>query len=195
MSANEAGLQVFPLTPDRWEDLERLFGPRGADGGCWCMFFRLPNKQFTAQQGEENRQAFQQLVENGPEPGLIAYVNQVPVGWVAIAPREEYGRLARSRILKAVDDAEVWSVVCFFIDKSYRKQGMSTHLLKAAVDFAAQRGAKIIEGYPVDLTGRTYPDAFAYHGTLSSFQAAGFVEVERRAPTRPIMRYTISEKE
>jgi GNAT superfamily N-acetyltransferase len=197
MSASEGwlNLEIHPLTSERWDDLELLFGSHGADGGCWCMFFRLPHKQFTAQQGDENRAAFKHLVEDGPAPGLIAYVEGNPAGWVAVAPRGEYGRLSRSRILKPLDQQEVWSVVCFFIGKAYRKRGVSTQLLKAAVIFAAERGAKIIEGYPVDLTDRQYPDAFAYHGTLSSFLEAGFVEVARRSPTRPMMRYLISEKE
>lgn len=194
MSTSEVELEILPLTPDRWEDLEKLFGPRGADGGCWCMFFRLPHRQFTEQQGEANRAAFKQIVEEGTEPGLIAYAGGKPVGWVAVAPRAEYGRLARSRVLRPLDQEDVWSVVCFFVDKAYRKQGISTCLLKAAVGFAAQHGAKIVEGYPVDLSDRTYPDAFAYHGTASSFLEAGFVEVARRSPTRPMMRYSISER-
>ncbi|NMC53139.1 MAG: GNAT family N-acetyltransferase [Chloroflexi bacterium] len=195
-SENEQGLEIVPLTPERWADLERLFGPHGADSGCWCMFFRLPYKQFDQQRGEANRKAFQQIVESGTEPGLIAYVGGTPAGWVAVAPRAEYGRVCRSRILKPVDDREgVWSVVCFFIDKAYRKQGLSTRLLKAAVQFAAGKGAQVVEGYPVDLTGRVSDDASAYHGTLSSFVDAGFVEVARRSPARPVMRYWISEKE
>lgn len=195
-SANEPALKIVPLTPERWGDLERLFGPHGADSGCWCMFFRLPYTQFDQQRGEANRKAFQQIVASGCEPGLIAYVGGAPAGWVAVAPRTEYGRVCRSRILKPVDDCDgVWSVVCFYIDKTFRKQGLSTDLLKAAVQFAAGKGAQVVEGYPVDLSGRVSDDASAYHGTLSSFVEAGFVEVARRSPARPVMRYLISEKE
>jgi GNAT superfamily N-acetyltransferase len=176
-----------PLTPDRWADLERLFGPRGACAGCWCMWWRLNRAQWNRGKGEGNRKAFRRLVRSGAEPGVLAYADGKPVGWCAIAPREQYPRLDGSRILKPVDDQPVSSVTCFFIARGFRHRGLSTELLRAAVDFARARGAKMVEGYPHDPKKAT-ADVFVFTGLASAFRKAGFKEVARRAQTRPIMR-------
>jgi len=191
MTAN-ADYMFHSLTPDRWPDLERLFGPRGAVGGCWCMTMRLTRSEYERQKGEGNREAFRGIVEAGP-PGVLAYAGDEPVGWCAVGPRTDYGLLARSRVLAPVDDAPVWSVTCFFIAKDCRRQGLSLQLLNAAVEFAASRGATVVEGYPVDPRQDNYPPAFAHTGLASTFLAAGFSEVARRSGTRPIMRLTISD--
>jgi GNAT superfamily N-acetyltransferase len=183
-------LAIHPVTPARWADLEALFGPRGACAGCWCMYWRLPRKQFNAQSGAGNRQALQALIEAGETPGLLAYAGEQPIGWCAIAPRSAYPPLARSRILKPVDDQPVWSVVCFFVARSFRRQGVTVELLKAAVAYARSQGAQIVEGYPVEPAQSKAPDTFVYYGLASAFRQAGFVEIARRSPTRPIMRYT-----
>jgi len=175
------------LTPERWPDLERLFGPRGACAGCWCMWWRLSRPEWNRGKGEGNRKAFRKLVRSGAEPGVLAYADGEPVGWCAIAPRKQYPRLNSSRILKPVDDQPVWSVTCFYIARGFRHQGLSTALLKAAVDFACARGAKIVEGYPHDAKKAT-ADVFVYTGLASAFRKAGFKEVARRSKTRPIMR-------
>jgi GNAT superfamily N-acetyltransferase len=192
---SRAPLEVdcHPLSADRWQDLEMLFGPRGACGGCWCMYWRLPRAQFTAQKGEGTKQAFQHVVESGEIVGLLAYVKGQPVGWCAIAPRESYPVLARSRILKRVDEVPVWSVVCFFVSKGYRGQGLTTALLRAAVDYAGQQGARVIEGYPIAPKNPRVPAVFAWTGLASAFRQAGFVEVLRRSETRPIMRYVVTQ--
>ena len=170
-----------------------LFGPRGACGGCWCMYWRLPRAQFTAQKGEGTKQALQHVVARGEIVGLLAYAKGQPVGWCAIAPRESYPVLARSRILKRVDEAPVWSVVCFFVSKGFRGQGLTTTLLRAAVDYARQQGARIIEGYPIEPKNPRVPAVFASTGLASAFRQAGFVEVLRRSETRPIMRYVVTQ--
>jgi GNAT superfamily N-acetyltransferase len=185
---------IRPVTPERWAELEQLFGPRGATGGCWCMWFRLKRAEFEKRKGEANRRAFKGIVERGEVPGLLAYESGEPVGWCAVAPRENYTLLENSRILKRVDEQPVWSVVCFFIAKSHRQKGLTTALLKAAVAFAAKRGARIVEGYPVDPGESRIPAAFAYHGLAAAFRAAGFKEVARRSPTRPIMRYFVGSR-
>jgi GNAT superfamily N-acetyltransferase len=192
-STPRAPLEVdcHPLSADRWQDLERLFGPRGATGGCWCMYWRLPRKQFTTHKGEGNKRAFQQLVESGEIVGVLAYAEGQPVGWCAIAPRERYPVLERSRILKRVDAVPVWSVVCFFVSKAFRGQRITTTLLRAAIDYAKQRGAGVIEGYPIEPKNPRMPDVFAWTGLASAFRQAGFVEVLRRSETRPIMRYVV----
>lgn len=185
-------VECHPLTADRWQDLEQLFGPRGATGGCWCMYWRLPRTQFAAHKGEGTKQAFRHLVESGDIVGLLAYAKGEPVGWCAIAPRESYPVLERSRILKRTDAAPVWSVVCFFVSKSFRGKGLTPVLLRAAVDYAAHHGAQIVEGYPVDPKTPRIPAVFAWTGLASAFRQAGFVEVLRRSETRPIMRYVVN---
>ena len=130
--------ECHPLTLDRWGDLEALFGPRGACGGCWCMYWRRTRSVFEAGKGAGNKRAFKRLVRADACPGLIAYVDGQPAGWVALAPREDYSALARSRILKLVDDESVWSVSCFFVGKAHRRKGVSMRLLKSAVQFAVR---------------------------------------------------------
>lgn len=187
-----AEVECHPLSADRWRDLETLFGPRGATGGCWCMYWRLPRAQFSVQKGEGTKQAFQQLVESGAIVGLLAYAKGQPVGWCAIAPRESYPVLERSRILQRVDGAPVWSVVCFFVSRAFRGRGLTTILLRAAIDYARQHGARVIEGYPVEPKNPRMPAVFAWTGLASAFRQAGFEEVLRRSDTRPIMRYIVN---
>ena len=188
---NSLAITVKPLTPERWPDLERLFGKTGACGGCWCMWWRSSHADFERRKGASNKRSFKRIVQSGDVPGLIAYHGREPVGWCAVQPREVFPRLDRSRILKRIDDEPVWSVVCLFIAKGHRRSGVSRTLLEAAVKHAGRQGARIVEGYPVEPKKDTMPDAFAWTGIVSSFKAAGFVEVERRSPTRPIMRYSI----
>ncbi len=123
--------------------------------------------------------------------GLLAYDGDEPVGWCAVAPRDEFSSLNRSRVLKRVDDQPVWSVVCFFVKRSHRHQGLTVRLLKTAIDFAAEHGASIVEGYPIEPRKPEMPPVFAFTGLASAFLEAGFVEVARRSETRPIMRYAI----
>jgi GNAT superfamily N-acetyltransferase len=181
-------LEFRPLTPDRWGDFEALFGARGACGGCWCMFFRLTRTEFERGKGDGNRAAMKALVDGGEVPGILAYSAGEPVGWCAVAPRERYGALARSRVLAPLDASPVWSVVCFFVARPFRRQGVSERLLRAACDWAASRGAETVEGYPTEPKKASMPDVFAYMGLPSAFARAGFNEVARRSPQRPILR-------
>ena len=183
-----SNLEFHPLTPERWVDLEKLFGERGACGGCWCMFWRLAHSDFVRQRGEMNRKAFRSLVDSGSVPGILAYVGGQPVGWCSIAPRETFPRLENSRVLKPIDNEPVWSLVCFFVAKPFRRKGMSVKLLEAAVEYVRRQGGKIIEGYPFDHQKDGTPDPFVYTGLASAFRKAGFVEVARRSKTRPVMR-------
>lgn len=182
-----------PLEPSTWADFEALFGPRGACAGCWCMFFRLKRKEWTAGQGEGNRRAMKALVGSGGRPGILAYAGGKAVGWVAVAPRADYPVLAGSRVLKPVDDTPVWSVVCFFIEKAHRGRGLMAALLEEAARFSASRGAKILEGYPVEPKKEKAPAVFMYTGIASAFRKAGFKEVARRSPTRPVMRRFLAD--
>ena len=182
-------LTFKPLTESEWNSFETLFGEKGACAGCWCMYWRISRKEFESNRSPDNKRLMKGLVKKGSMPGIIAFEEGKPVGWCAFAPRSEYVRLANSRILKPVDDKEVWSVSCFFIEKGSRGKGVATELLKAAAEEAKRMGADLLEGYPVDPEeGKRYPPAFAWHGLAAIFVAAGFREVERRSPSRPIMR-------
>ena len=183
-----------PLTPDRWGDFEVLFGERGACGGCWCMLWRLSRSAFEQNKGAGNRALMKELVDGGAAPGLLGYAGDEPVGWCAVAPREEYVALERSRVLRRVDEAPVWSVSCLFVRKDFRRQGVSVRLLKAAVDHVREQGGKVVEGYPVEPRKDDMPAAFAWTGLASAFLAAGFTECARRSDTRPIMRLVIGKK-
>ncbi len=190
-------LQIHPATADRWADLEALFGPRGAYSGCWCMFWRLPNAEFNKINGEGAKAALKALTEKPLAPGMLAYADGQPVGWCSIAPREHYLGLERSRNFKRLDDQPVWSVVCFFVHKKFRRQSVMAALLRGAVAYAKEHGAKIIEGYPTNmhhplLEGKQLHRFHGYMGIADVFRAAGFVEVGQAAEgTQLVMRYTL----
>lgn len=180
-------VEIHPLTPERWPDLEQLFGPRGAYGGCWCMWNRLSNREFEAASDDEKHEMLRAIVADRV-PGLLAYQDGLPVGWVSLGPREEFGRIQRSRVTKPVDDVPVWSIVCFVIDRHHRGTGVGTALLNAATEYAREHGAVAIEGYPVEPRNDRMPDIYAWMGLASMFEAAGFTEIARRSETRPLFR-------
>lgn len=184
-------LRYHPVTPEQWKDFEALFGERGACGGCWCMWWRLKRSDFEIQKGDGNKRAMRKIIKSGEIPGLLAYKDGQPIAWCSVAPREEFSVLERSRILKRVDDKPVWSIVCFFVAKPFRRSGVTVKILEAAVQYAKEQGAKIVEGYPVEPRQEKTADVFAYTGLASAFRKAGFKEVARRSETRPIMRYFI----
>jgi GNAT superfamily N-acetyltransferase len=185
------GLDVRPVTPERWGDLAELAGERGFTSGCWCMWWRVTSKEFDERHGTGLRGDLHRLVDEGPEPGLLAYVDGVPAGWVAVAPRDEYPRLDRSPKLRRLDDRPVWSITCFTIDRRHRRRGVAAVLLDAAVDFAQERGAEVVEAYPIDTAGAKRSSAELYTGTLAMFERAGFEEVARRGG-RPIVRRAVA---
>jgi GNAT superfamily N-acetyltransferase len=186
-TARALALRCVPATADRWDDLEELFGSRGACGGCWCMAWRKRKKDFDAGKYEVNRRALKKLTASKVPPGVLLYSGDEVVGWCSIAPRTEFVRLEASRVLAPVDDKPVWSVSCFFVKKGFRNQGLSVELLNGAMEFARKHGAKIIEGYPNDLTD-TLPDAFVWTGLMGSYKRAGFKEAVRRSAAKPIVR-------
>ena len=188
------GLKFSTVNVDRWSDFERLFGPRGACGGCWCMLWRLPRKTFEAQKGLGNKKAMRAIIASGEVPGILAYDAHNAIGWCAVAPRGHYSALGRSRILKPVDERPCWSIACLFIEKTYRRQGVSVALLKAAASYAKSQGAELLEGYPVEpKADKAIPPAFAWTGVSNAYLRAGFKEVARRSPTRPIMRLELEK--
>ncbi|MFC7044378.1 GNAT family N-acetyltransferase [Halobacteriaceae archaeon GCM10025711] len=183
------------MTSDRWSDLEALFGENGACAGCWCQYWRKPAAAFEADAGADNRASLRRQVEAGPEPGLLAYHDDDPIGWCSVEPRERFPRLANSRILARIDDEPVWSVVCFYVTGEYRGRGVSVALLEAVKSHVDDRGGHIIEGYPTEAGDDHKSPAFVWTGLAEAFERAGFVEVERRSATRPIMRYVLDEAE
>ena len=171
-----AAVEIVPLTPDRWDDVAALFGEGGDPKTCWCMFWRVRSKNWAFANAAEARDGLHALVDAGsdPAPGLLAYADGRPVGWVSVAPREDYDRLTASRVRPRLDDVPVWSIVCFVVSRTVRGQGLTTRLLDAAIDYARAHGAPGLEAYPVDPGDGQIPAALAYTGLLSTFTAAGF---------------------
>ena len=186
-------LHIEPLTAERWPDLETVFRGKGCAiaRGCWCMAYRhsgaAPKPARGATRAETWRRALKKRVDAGEVPGLIGYVDNEPVGWVSVAPREHYARLQRSPVMKPVDDQPVWSIVCFVVPAPHRGRGIARALLDGAIAYAKKRGVKLLEAYPVDKPGRQNDDSM-WFGAKSMFDAAGFHEVARRKPTRPVVR-------
>ena len=157
------------------------------------MWWRLTRSQFERQKGSKNKAALKKIVRSGQVPGIIAYAQGKPIAWCSVGPREVYPALERSRTLRRVDDKPVWSIVCLFVAKPFRDQGVSIEIIKAAVEYAKKSGAKIVEGYPKEPKKGRWPDAFVWTGHVSAFKKAGFVEVQRGSPARPIMRYFVEK--
>lgn len=180
---------VTALTDTSWHQLETLFGERGACAGCWCTYFRQSAKEFKANQYEPNRKMMHGIVSSGEIPGLIGLVDGQPVAWIAIAPREATPRLEKSRVAARFDETPVWSITCLFVEKGFRRKGISVRMIDAASAYAFAQGAPAVEAYPIDMKpGESQPDAFVYHGLASAFRKAGFTELARRSAKRPLMR-------
>lgn len=190
-------LDVRPASPERWPDLVELFGEPGVGGGCWCMFWRLAKRSdYEEGKGEGNRCALRELVLAGTEPGLVGYLGDLAVGWCAVAPREEYPGLLRSPSRRPRDDdGSVWSITCVYVTRSHRREGHSLRLVRSAIDFARDRGSRILEAYPVPPKPGVRSTNYAFTGFESTFEEAGFEVHERRFPTRPIMRFDLSSHE
>ncbi len=182
-------LKCFPVDISRWKDFKELFGEKGACGGCWCMAWRLQAKEFEKRKGAINKRSMKEIIDNKELPGILGYINNKPVGWCSVAPRDKFIRLKNSRVLAKIDDKPVWSITCFFITKSYRKQGLSSQLLKGVIEFSRDKNVKILEAYPTEPYSDNIPAAFVWTGIPSSFKKVGFKVVARRSPKRPIMRY------
>ncbi len=185
-------LRIEPVTPSRWSDLLELFGPNGAYSNCWCTWFLLTGKQWEEAAKEERRKLLEALVVEGLEPGLLAYREGTPVGWCAVGPRERYARFMspRSTLYRRIDDAPTWVINCFFIHREHRNSGVATALLAAAIDFARERGATMLEGYPIDREDQNHSHATLFVGALSMFLDSGFEEVSR-VRKRPLVRRTV----
>ena len=193
-------LEFHPLTPKRLRDLASLFEQGGDPKWCWCASFRVRGMDFTKARPADNRAVLEKAARTdarkGRAPGIIAYRDGEAIGWVSLAPREDFERLEHSKVLARVDEKPVWSIVCFVVGRRARGQGVANALLAAAIDYARDHGATMLEAYPTDAANGRIPSANAYMGTLSMFERAGFTEVERRQANssvrpRPIVRRAI----
>jgi GNAT superfamily N-acetyltransferase len=184
MCGVDKAIQVHPVSPDRWPDLVQLFerpGPRGGTpmpGSCWCMWWRHRTGD-----AAKNKNAMRSLVRGGDEPGLLAYADGVPIGWVSVGRRDDFGQLMRSPQYKPPDhDEQVFAIVCFYVDPRSKRSGVGSALLDAAIKWARRHGAKAIEAYP-----NSTPD---FMGRREAFERRGFKRI-RVAGKRSIMRLDV----
>ncbi|MBY3093823.1 GNAT family N-acetyltransferase [Rhizobium laguerreae] len=178
---------LFPATADRLADIEAVFDDCADGRNCRCAYWYLPNADYKTGWGEGNRNWFRSLLTEPRPPGILGYCENEPAGWCGVAPRVVFDRLRRSKHFAPVDDRPAWSINCFIVRKPFRRQGLSRLLLKYAVEFATVNGAERLEAYPVDQAARASNGAELYPGTLSMFLDAGFTEVARRLPARPVV--------
>jgi GNAT superfamily N-acetyltransferase len=188
LKSKPAGLRWHLLTKNRWPDFEELFGPHGAYGGCWCMWWRSTRREFGARKGDGNRLAMKAIVASGDVPGVLAYVHGKVAGWCAVAPRERFGALERSRVLKRLDGKPVWSITCFYVGRGFRGQGMATALIAGALEHVGAEGGRIVEAYPTVPRGRQLAPVSSYMGVPAMFAGLGFEECARPSQAKMIMR-------
>lgn len=192
-------LEVWPATADRWDDVAAVFGRRGDDPSwCWCQrFLRSPGSSDHAATPDNRRALHEEITRAAVAPGLVAYVENRPVGWTRVGPRSAFAGVRGNRALARVlthDDAGVWWITCFAVDGRHRRSGVGAALLRAAVEFARENGATAVEGHPVDaaaLKATRVSGSALYTGTVAMFSAAGFTRIAHTAPTRPVMRRVI----
>jgi len=183
-------LTVEPLTKTNWHKFVQLFGDKGACGNCWCMYYRLNKSDFAeGKMDDGNKNAIKELVRKNRPTGLLGFIEGQPVAWCAFAPREDFLKLENSRVHKRIDNNSVWSIPCTFIDKNFRRAGVSVELLKGVIKYATDNGIKIIEAYPTIPTREKLPDSFAWIGLYKSFERAGFEIVDRTSKNRPMVRF------
>jgi len=186
-------ISIRPLTPRRWNDLVTLFGPeRGAHAGCWCMWWRMTTVAFEQSSRTERRDGFRAIVESGAPTGVLAYDGKIPVGWCAVGPRDSLPKLIRSRVAKPFEGNidKVWMINCFFIDRGHREAGLMRTLIDGALGHARDNGARVVEACPIE-PARPLIWGEAFIGIASVLRQAGFDEVARRSPARPLMRIAV----
>ncbi|HEY3369938.1 MAG TPA: GNAT family N-acetyltransferase [Prolixibacteraceae bacterium] len=189
-------LSFEPLTPANWARFVLLFGNKGACGNCWCMYYRLSKADFAEGKVEDgNKEAMHSLVREGKPTGILAFYEGQAIAWCAFAPREDFVKLEKSRVHKRIDELAVWSIPCFFIDKTFRRQGVSVELLKGVIRYAKENNIAAIEAYPTTPTTERIADSFAWIGLYKSFERAGFEIVDRTSKNRPMVRYYTGKKD
>jgi len=179
------------LIPDLWSDLESLFGPNGACGGCWCMWWRAErNKPWNQIKGAPAKKMLKSLVQEGKAHGTLAFAGDEPVGWCSFGPRQDFSGLESVKAYKRDDTSNVWSITCFFIHKGWRGKGLVRELLKKAVEAMRKHGVKTVEAYPVSITknGRKLTGSLAWTGPLKIFEELSFKTIQVTNPLKPLMR-------
>jgi GNAT superfamily N-acetyltransferase len=188
-------LSFEPLSTQNWDKFVQLFGSRGACSNCWCMSFRRNKEDFMeGKQNDGNKNMMKKLVWENKPTGILGFYQGQAIAWCAFAPREVYVKIENSRVHKRIDDKPVWSIPCFFIDKSYRRKGVSVAMLKAIINYAKQKNISVIEAYPTIPTQDKLPDAFAWIGLYKSFKKAGFEIADHTSKSRPMVRYYTIKK-
>ena len=185
-------LTFEPLTKKNWAQFVQLFGERGACGNCWCMYFRLKKEEFIeGKQNDGNKESMKELVWADLPTGILGLYEGQAIAWCAFAPREDYLKLENSKVHKRIDNKPVWSITCFFIDKHFRRMGVSVAMLKGVIAYAKKKKIKVVEAYPTIPTKDQLPDSFAWIGLYKSFERAGFKIVDRTSKNRPMVRYYV----
>ena len=192
-------LRVVPANAAPFADVEAVFGTRGDPAHCWCQWYKIPGSDWRSVGDEALRDRLaSQLESSEVGPGLLAYDGDTPVGWCAVEPRPNLVRLPRSRIIAGgtpdpdFTDSTIWAVTCFVVPRAHRRRGVGQALAKAAVAYAREHGARIVEGYAIDPSVREKsPAAELFHGTVTMFESAGFSEVARPKADRAIMQLVL----
>lgn len=189
-------IRISEASSERFTDVEHALTGGGDGGSCWCQWWMRSNKDFDARTSAERRELLRSDLDAPVASALVAYIDDVPAGWVKVSARPDQPRLARTRAFQQspepFEDRSVWAITCFVVRREFRGEGVSTALLAAAVDHARRHGARVIEAYPVDTSVKKTSSNGLFHGSLSSFVAAGFAEVARPAPARPIVSLTVA---
>lgn len=193
MASVDTDIRILPVDEVPWDDVQTVFGTRGDPSTCWCQWFKLPASEWRTAEASVCQTPLREQTRHRPVPGLIAYLDDEAVGWVAVEPRPAYPRLRTSRIVakgstESHDDPSVWAVTCFVVRVDFRRRGIASALLAAAVEHAKANGARVLEGYPIDTAERKASSADLYHGSLSLFVAAGFEIASRPQPSRAVVR-------
>jgi GNAT superfamily N-acetyltransferase len=194
-STGQAPIRITPIARAPWPDVEAVFGTRGDPARCWCQYFKVTPEGWREGDAATFREALREQTAASPAgPGLVAHLDDEPVGWCGVEPRCQYPALQRSRLLRGAllddfEDPSVWSVTCFVVRVGHRRQGIAAALLDGAVEHARASGARVLEAYPVDAERKAGVSAAElYHGPLGLFLAAGFTETARPSETRAVVR-------
>jgi GNAT superfamily N-acetyltransferase len=191
--------ETHPVTPDRFDDFADIINPSRRAYSCWCLSHRLRAVDIRELGGDgpdDREKAMRALCAREHPPGVVTYLDGVPVGWCSISPRSEIPRLERSKLILPTDDLPVWTIICVVVRSGHRRKGVVGHLLEGAVEYAASHGAPAFEAHPVDPPGRM-DTTMAFVGTRSMFEKAGFsvvgttAAVASRMP-RLVMRRTLT---
>jgi GNAT superfamily N-acetyltransferase len=179
------------LSPKWWPDVERLFGPNGVCGGCWCMWWRVESrKAWDEIKGATAKRMLRSLIQGGKALGILAFAEDEPVGWCSFGPRDDFPTLESVQAYKRNDTSDVWSIICFFVHRKWRGKGLSRGLLRAAVEAMRKRGVKVVEAYPVTTTkdGRRLGSSLAWTGPIKIYEELGFKTVQSTNPLKPLVR-------